>query len=116
VRSRLPPLVARFAVFASAVSRLRHRVEITQLFFCASSLVQSEAQSISRKVRRGIPRADGRSRKIAGGNRDHGETREEALTYIHSVLFMILQQILAQGAAVPGDVEVPKGALISVKV
>ena len=29
-----------------------------------------------------------------------GETREEALTHIHSVLFMILDQILAQGAAV----------------
>jgi predicted RNase H-like HicB family nuclease len=45
-----------------------------------------------------------------------GETREEALTHIHSVLFMILHQILAQGEAVPGDVKVPKGTLISVEV
>jgi len=45
-----------------------------------------------------------------------GETREEALTHIHSVLFMILDQIIAQGAAVPGDVEVPKGTLISVEI
>jgi len=45
-----------------------------------------------------------------------GKTREEALTHIHSVLFMILNQILAQGAAVPGDVEVPNGTLISVEI
>ncbi len=45
-----------------------------------------------------------------------GETREEALTHIHSVLFMILEQILAQGTAVPVDVEVPNGTLISVEV
>jgi predicted RNase H-like HicB family nuclease len=45
-----------------------------------------------------------------------GQTREEALTHIHSVLFMILTQILAQGAAVPVDVEVPHGTLISVAI
>lgn len=45
-----------------------------------------------------------------------GETREEALTHIHSILFMILKQILAQGVAVPGDVEVPNGTLISVEI
>lgn len=44
------------------------------------------------------------------------ETREEALTHIHSLLFMILAQILAQGAPVPVDVEVPNGALISVEI
>ena len=27
-----------------------------------------------------------------------GETREEALTHIHSICFMIVQQIVAQGA------------------
>jgi predicted RNase H-like HicB family nuclease len=45
-----------------------------------------------------------------------GETREEALTHIHSRLFMILEQILAQGTAVPMDVEVPYGTTISVEV
>lgn len=45
-----------------------------------------------------------------------GETREEALTHIHSLLFMILAKILAQGAPVPVDVEVPNGALISVEI
>ena len=45
-----------------------------------------------------------------------GETREEALTHIHSRLFMILEQILAQGAPVPVDVEVPNGTLISVEI
>jgi predicted RNase H-like HicB family nuclease len=45
-----------------------------------------------------------------------GETREEALTHIHSVLFMIIEQILARGGAVPGDVEVPNGTLISVEI
>jgi hypothetical protein len=29
---------------------------------------------------------------------------------------MILEQILAQGGAVPGDVEVPNGTLISVEI
>jgi len=45
-----------------------------------------------------------------------GQTREEALTHMHSVLFMILTQILAQGAAIPVDVEVPNGTLISVEI
>lgn len=45
-----------------------------------------------------------------------GETREEALTHIHSRLFMILEQILAQGAAIPADVEFPNGTPISVEI
>jgi hypothetical protein len=45
-----------------------------------------------------------------------GETREEALTHIHTLLLMILEQILAQGAAVPADVEVPNSTLISVEI
>jgi predicted RNase H-like HicB family nuclease len=45
-----------------------------------------------------------------------GQTREEALTHIHSILFIILTQMLAQGAAVPVDVEVPNGTLISVEI
>ena len=36
-----------------------------------------------------------------------GQTREEALAHIHSVLFINLEQILAQGAPVPVDVEIP---------
>jgi predicted RNase H-like HicB family nuclease len=43
-----------------------------------------------------------------------GQTREEALAHIHSVLFINLEQILAQGAPVPVDVEIPNGTLISV--
>ncbi|MGI8568253.1 MAG: hypothetical protein ACR2KT_03845, partial [Methylocella sp.] len=35
-----------------------------------------------------------------------GETREEALTHIHSICFMIVQQIVAQGGTVPADVEI----------
>jgi predicted RNase H-like HicB family nuclease len=45
-----------------------------------------------------------------------GETREEALTHIHSILFIILEQITTQGAPVPVDVEVPNGTLISVEI
>jgi predicted RNase H-like HicB family nuclease len=45
-----------------------------------------------------------------------GQTREEALAYIHSVIFITLEQILAQGALVPVDVEFPNGTLISVEI
>jgi len=45
-----------------------------------------------------------------------GQPREEALAHIHSVLFINLEQILAQGAPVPVDVEIPNGTLISVEI
>ena len=45
-----------------------------------------------------------------------GQTREEALAHIHSILFINLEQILAQGALVPVDVEIPNGTLISVEI
>lgn len=45
-----------------------------------------------------------------------GETREEALTHIHSICFMIVQQIVAQGGAVPADVELPNGTPISIEI
>ena len=45
-----------------------------------------------------------------------GQTREEALAHIHSVIFITLEQILAQGALVPVDVEIPNGTLISVEI
>jgi len=44
------------------------------------------------------------------------KTREEALAHIHSVIFITLEQILAQGALVPVDVEIPNGTLISVEI
>ena len=45
-----------------------------------------------------------------------GQTREEALAHIHSVIFITLEQILAQGALVPINVEIPNGILISVEI
>jgi predicted RNase H-like HicB family nuclease len=45
-----------------------------------------------------------------------GETQEEALTHIRYVVFIILKQILAQGAPVPLNVEVPNGTIISVEI
>ncbi len=44
-----------------------------------------------------------------------GQTREEALAHIHSVI-ITLEQILAQGALVPVDVEISNGTLISVEI
>lgn len=45
-----------------------------------------------------------------------GETKEEALTHIHSALVMILGKMEADGTTVPSDVVVPDGVPLSVDI
>lgn len=43
-----------------------------------------------------------------------GETKEEALTHIHSCLLMILLEMEANGTPVPPNDEIPNGIPVSV--
>lgn len=45
-----------------------------------------------------------------------GETKEEAITHIHSTLVMILEKMEADGTTVPPDDAVPSGIPLSVDI